>query len=75
MTRCATELIMKAAPAGTPWSARATVTGPRQNLKGCGPVEGGPAALTAVIADLQNALTSGNTSAFSSEVKAEFEAA
>jgi Dynamin family len=68
VTRCATQLIMKAAPEGQPWSARASVTGPRKALKGCGPVEGGPAALTQVISDLQNALTAGNTSAFSSEV-------
>jgi Dynamin family len=68
VTRCATQLVMKAAPAGTEWSAKASVTGPRNDYKGCGKVEGGPEALTKVIADLQNALTAGNTSAFSSEV-------
>eukprot|EP00752_Nemacystus_decipiens_P002787 g2603.t1 len=86
VTRCATQLIMKSSPKGSPWKASASIPEQQQQQSGSssrwrmGKSGGGssgsmkgprsastPEELTKVIEDLQDALTSGDQGAFSTE--------
>lgn len=66
VTRCATQLIMKRTPPGSPWTAAASVSwqGPQPN--GAGPVRD-QQSLSAAIQQLTQALCTTSTNGFSSE--------
>ncbi|CAM9199600.1 unnamed protein product, partial [Discosporangium mesarthrocarpum] len=69
VTRCATQLVMKSAPPGSPWMASASIPAGAVRGKGKGEEQkvSSPEALTKVIAGLQDTLTGGDKGAFSTK--------